>query len=228
MSGTVIITGAGGNLGTVITSALIDAGWKVHAAFRNEAERAHLSQTGIHGLSSVICDITNAEDVHMLYNTAPGEITAVIHLVGGIAAGKSMADTTDEMFDVMHTLNMKTTFLILRQAMRRMHLGGSIITIGARAALHPEKNKSAYAAAKAAVISLTLTAAEEGRTLNIRANCIVPGIIRTPANLEWARNGEEKDWTPPQDIADAILYLISPAAKGVTGTVIPMYGNLPG
>lgn len=222
---TLILTGAAGNLGSVVTRLFLDKGWNVHASCINSKEAERLP---VHpNCSCTIGNLSVEKDVETLFSDAE-TVNAVVHLVGGIKAGEPLSATSLETFENMITLNAKTTFLVLRQAMRVMQTnGGAIVAIGAKAALHPETNKSAYAAAKSAVINLTLMAAEEGKQYGIRANCIVPGIILTPANLEWASGGEEKNWTPPQDIAEAIFALCSDAGKGISGAILPMYGKLP-
>lgn len=222
---TLILTGSTGNLGSVVTQLFLDKGWNVHAACMNSSEASRLP---VHPkCSHSIGNLSNESDVEKLFKDA-GKVSAVVHLVGGIKAGEPIASTSSDTFDSMIILNTRTTFLVVREAMRTLQAsGGAIVTIGAKAALHPETNKSAYAAAKAASINLTLTAAEEGKPYGIRANCIVPGIILTAANLEWAIGGEETNWTPPLDIAEAIFSLCSDSGKGISGAILPMYGKIP-
>lgn len=222
---TLILTGAAGNLGSVVTRFFLDKGWNVHASCINSKEAERLP---VHpNCSRSIGNLSDEKSVEALFSEAE-TVNAVVHLVGGIKAGEPLSETSLDTFDNMITLNTRTTFLVLRQAMRVLQTnGGAIVTIGAKAAIHPETNKSTYAAAKAAAINLTLTAAEEGKQYGIRANCIVPGIILTPANLEWATGGEEKNWTPPHDFAEAIFALCSETGKGISGAILPMYGKLP-
>lgn len=220
-----LISGAAGNLGAVVTQFFLEKGSNVHAACFNAEEEARLAKE-FPSVTTCVCDLGSAQGVSTWFESAPILPDTVVHLVGGIQAGKPLAETTDAMFDAMIALNARSTFLVLRQAMNVLSAsGGAIITVAAKAALHPEPNKSAYAAAKAAVISLTLTAAEEGKPHNIRANCIVPGILRTPANLTWAENGEEALWTPPEHVAQTIYALAT--TSGMNGAVLPLYGKLP-
>ena len=147
----------------------------------------------------------------------------MVHLVGGIRAGEPIASTSPDDVDAMMQLNFTTTFNVLRAAMPVLiaNGGGSIITIGAKAVLHPTARRAAYAAAKAAVVSLTLSAAEEGRVHGVRANCIVPDIIRTSANLTWGAPDEIATWVSPEEIASVMVDLLQPDCA-ITGTVIPM------
>jgi NAD(P)-dependent dehydrogenase (short-subunit alcohol dehydrogenase family) len=222
---TLILTGATGNLGSVVSLYFLERGWKVHASCMNSSDALRLPSHP--NCSYSVGNLADEKDVVMLFD-ATSDIRAVVHLVGGIKAGEPIATTSTETFENMILLNVRTAFLVLREALRILQpSGGAIVTIGAKSALHPEVNKSAYSAAKSAVINLTLTAAEEGKPYGIRANCIIPGIILTPANLEWATNGEQQNWTPPEDIAAAIFALCSDTGKGISGAILPMYGKLP-
>lgn len=222
---TTLISGAAGNLGAIVTRFFLEKGSNIHAACFNAEEEIRLAGE-FPSITTCVCDIGTTEGVAAWFDSAPTVPDAVVHLVGGIQAGKPLAETTDAMFDTMITLNTRSTFVVLRQAMNVLAAsGGAIITVAAKAAVHPEPNKSAYAAAKAAVIALTLAAAEEGKTHNIRANCIIPGILRTPANLTWAENGEEDLWTPPEHVAQTIYALAT--TPGINGAVLPLYGKLP-
>ncbi len=223
---TTLISGAAGNLGVTVVSYFLEHGSNVHAACfsAEESERLH-SIFPVPKLTDCICNLGTTNGVDDWFNSS-SNCDAVVHLVGGIQAGKSLADTTENMFDAMISLNARSTFLVLRRAMNVMaSQGGAIVTVSAKAAVHPEPNKSVYAASKSAVIALTMAAAEEGKPQGIRANCIVPGILRTSANLVWAENGEDSNWTPPEHIAQAIFALVS--SQGISGAVIPLYGKLP-
>lgn len=226
---TLLLSGAAGNLGTVVSSAFLQSGWHVHAAVHNTEQQTALQGLGAgEQLTTALADMSQLHDVESFVNSAPGAVSAVIHLVGGITAGSLIENTSPEVFERMMTINTRSCFNLLHAAMPVLkQSGGSIIAVGAKAALHPEQKKSAYAAAKAAVISLIQSAAEEGRAFGVRANVIVPSIIRTPANLEWASNGEERDWISPEQIASTLFFLCSDEGSGISGAVIPMYGGIP-
>lgn len=201
----ILLTGARGELGSVVHSVLLEKGADVVAADRDSV------------------DLTNHEECQRYISAHCGHITGVVHLVGGIRAGEPIATTPAEDADVMMQLNYTTTFNVLRAAMPVLiaNGGGSIVTIGARAVLHPVARRAAYAAAKAAVVSLTLSAAEEGRVHGVRANCIIPDVIRTSANLTWGTPEEIATWVRPEEIASVIAELLQ-VECAITGTVIPM------
>jgi 3-oxoacyl-[acyl-carrier protein] reductase len=201
----VLLTGAGGQLGSVVRSYLTELGVVVIAADRDQV------------------DFSDAAETQRFVAESAPLLQGVVHLVGGIRAGAPIEATTPDDVESMMQLNLVTTFNVMRAAIPLLVKsgGGSIVTVGAKAVLQPEGNRAAYAAAKAAVVSLTLSAAEEGRAAGVRANCIVPDVIRTAANLEWGSPAQVRLWVDPEEIASVIHDLLQPSCA-ITGTVIPM------
>lgn len=229
---TILITGADGGLGTAVTAHLLKQGFKLVAATRDEEAEArlrrHFHQHMPHDLHAVQADLAREEDVARLLEAAEG-LFGLVHLAGGYTPGERISDYAEADFDHLFALNTKPTFLLLKHTLPvlKQHGKGAIITIGAKPALHPTAGNSVYAASKSAVIALTLSAAEEGRPHQVRANCIVPAALQTPGNLSWASKEQFETFTPLEDVAETIGYLLSDAGKGVTGTVIPMYNKIP-
>lgn len=205
----VIVTGAGGALGTATSVFLESQSWNVIR------------------IDSTTVDLTNHALVLDFVSKLDVVPQALVHTVGGIRAGTRIEDTAVDDFEWNLTINVSTTFNIINALMPLFIKArcGSIVTIGARDVLHPQANRSAYAAAKAAVVALTRTVAEEGLPYGVRANVIVPSILRTPANLEWADEQESQNWLTPTDLAQTIFHLIQPEC-GINGSVIPMYGKV--
>lgn len=228
----VLVTGADGGLGLPVVERLLLAGWQV-TAFLHRQENIGKMKTALgkekqENLSFIIGDITLAEDIERAAEKTK-DLAALVHLAGGFAGAASFAETDVVLFDHLLDLNTRSTFLLLREILPLMKKNnyGSIVTIGAKAAIQPGKQNAVYAASKAALVNLTLSAAEEGRSYHVRANVIVPAIIRTEANMKWASSKDEiKKWTSPEDIAEVICWLISPESSQVTGTVIPMFNEI--
>jgi NAD(P)-dependent dehydrogenase (short-subunit alcohol dehydrogenase family) len=153
----------------------------------------------------------------------------LVHLAGGYKAGNSITDYSNDDFTFLMDLNTRPTFLLLKHLLPKFKAqqAGSIVTIGAKPALHAVAANAVYTASKSAVIALTMAAAEEGRNVNVRANCIVPAALQTPGNLSWASKEQFNTFTPLDDVADTILFLMSDQSRGVTGTIIPMYNKIP-
>lgn len=227
------LSGAGGALGQSVLDALLDQGHRVTAlVHRSSSMEALENLAGSRGslLRPYEIDLSQSSEVDTLLATVPLP-DALVHLAGGFRPHRDLHSAALQDYEYLMDLNLKGAYLLLRALMDPMKQrgSGSIVAIGAKPALHPGSENALYAASKAALHSLVLHAAEEGRAHRVRANLIVPQILRTPANESMASTpGESDRWTDPEDISRAICWLISPQASGVTGAVIPMYGGLPG
>lgn len=227
--GTIFITGASGGLGGHVTRRLLQDGWTLQAAVhrREAADQLARQFTGFPIQVSVV-DITRRDEVENWMRTA-ADIDGLVHLAGGFRGGGELSASSDADYDFLFNLHARATFYLLAAAMPilKKRGGGAIVTVAARTALRPGKEAALYAASKAAELILTLAAAEEGRPYQVRANCIVPAVIRTPANMDGAPEKEIARWTDPADIAECIAFLVSDRGKSVTGAQIPMYGGIP-
>lgn len=200
----VLVTGASGGLGTIVCEHLRSNGWHVRAWSQHDV------------------DLRDCEAVGQAFAAITEPLHAVVHTVGGIVAGRPLAESTTDDFDTMVDRNLRSTFHVIQHAMPLLAVTrGAIVTIGAYAALHPAPMKALYAATKAGVHALTCAAAEEGRIHGIRAICLAPYIIDTPANREWSSPEERQSWVHPLTMAVEIERLIAPSSE-VTGIVIPM------
>ncbi len=205
----VLITGGNGGLGSVVSEQFQQRGWVVLAPNQDEL------------------NVLESKNVVSFFSALGGGINAVVHLVGGIVTASDVAEHTDQDYQKMVDLNLTSTFNVIRSAFSAMKSGGgSIVTIGAQSVLHPVAGRALYSASKAAVVSLTQSVAEEGKPYSIRANCIIPSIIKTPSNVEWAENNQEEDWITPEEISQSIIQL-SETSCGINGAVIPMFGKIP-
>jgi NAD(P)-dependent dehydrogenase (short-subunit alcohol dehydrogenase family) len=226
MSKTVLITGAKGGLGAHVTLAFLGSGASVVGSSRSIAahEFAHERFTGIPA------DLANADDATRLAAATVdqfGAIDALIHVAGGFAYGGPIAETTDAVWDQMMEINARAAFHILRAVIPHMRRrkSGRIVAIASRAGVEPAANIAAYAASKAALVSLVRTAALENGDLGITANLILPGTIDTEANRKSDPNADRSKWVSPAAIADLVVYLTSGAAAQITGAAIPFYGT---
>lgn len=232
MTKTVLLTGATGGLGLAVTEAFLHNGWHVHAAVRTDEQGTQLQKSfSKHksALSTCVADLTDKDETKHYVRSSPSQFHACVHLVGGYNGGTPVEKTSIGTLENMLSVNLLTAFVLLHAVLpvMRRNGGGSIVTIGAKTVLASGVNNAAYALSKAALTSLTQSVAEEGKAHNIRANCILPGVIVTPDNLSWASKGEEKKWTKPEDIASTILFLCSDSAEGINGALLPMLGKLP-
>jgi len=221
----VLITGAQGGLGAYVTRAFLEAGAQVVGSSRKIDDGAFP-----HPRFAVIpADLTKAEDAARLAAAAVQrfhKIDALVHMAGGFAGGSPIHEIDDATWDAMMSLNLRAAFHILRAVIphMRQQKRGRIVAIGSRAGVEPAVNIAAYAASKAALVSLLKTAALENRDAGITANVILPGTIDTAANRGFDPGGNRSKWVSPQKLAALALFLASDDAAEITGAAIPVYG----
>jgi NAD(P)-dependent dehydrogenase (short-subunit alcohol dehydrogenase family) len=221
----VLITGAQGGLGTFVTRTFLEAGAQVVGSSRKIDDGAFPHPR----FAGIPADLTKAEDAARLAAAAVErfhKIDALVHVAGGFAGGSPIHETSDDTWDAMMGLNLRAAFNILRAVIPHMRRQkrGRIVAIGSRAGVEPAPNIAAYAASKAALVSLLKTAALENRAAGITANVILPGTIDTAANRGFDPGGDRSKWVSPQKLAALALFLASDDAAEITGAAIPAYG----
>lgn len=220
--GSVLVTGGTGGLGTAVTAAFADDGWRVVVPVRAG------SATALPGLTMVTADLTDPAQVHRAVAVAAGEpaapLRAVVNLVGGYAGGGRVHETPVEDFERMFTLNLRPTYLVTREALA--HLvdagGGAVVCVSSRAALAPFAGAAGYIAAKAAVLAFANAVAVEYRSTGVRCNTVVPGVIDTAANRAARPGADRSSWAAPADITRVIRFLASAESAPTTGATVPV------
>ena len=232
MPKTIIITGADGGLGSAVTAQLLKNGHQLIASAVSQKSVDKLQSLFPEAfgsqLKAVIAYLSDESAIDNLFQQAEN-VNGLVHLAGGYTAGASIADYSLQDYQHLMNLNVLPTFLLLKKIVPilKANGGGAIVTVGAKPAIHQSAGNAVYAASKSAVITLTLSTAEEGRGFNIRANCIAPATLQTPNNLSWATPEQFKTFTPIADVAAVIAFLQSEEGVGINGMVIPMYNKLP-
>lgn len=193
----VLITGASGGLGTSVVRAFRDAGATVAASSRKADEWP--------------ADLLDPADAKALADGVAGRfgrIDALVHLAGGFTGG-AVHETDDAAWDQMMNLNLRAAFHTLRAVLPHMRAArrGRIVAIGSRASMDVAPGIAAYAASKAALVSLVRSVSLENKELGITANAILPSSIGTQVS--------------PETIASLALYLVSDAAAELTGVAVP-------
>ena len=230
MERVVLVTGGSGGLGSAVTEAFLQDGWRVAVPVHSSGASAALDALASgHGdrLTWFAADLateTGAGEAVARTANWGGRLDAVVHTVGGYAGGAPLHETPVDEWDRMLTVNLRSAFLVARAAIPRLPDGGSLVFVSARAALRGRKGHVPYAVAKAALLTLTEAIAEEYRG-RVRANAVLPGTIDTPANRAAMPGGKHDAWTPPTEIARVILFLASGASGVVSGAAVPVYGE---
>jgi NAD(P)-dependent dehydrogenase (short-subunit alcohol dehydrogenase family) len=217
----VLVTGANGGLGTSVCQAFLDAGAAVIGVARVWKEPVNFA--------TISADVGTAEGCEKMVAQAlqRGPLDALVHLVGGFSGGTPLTETSDQTWDGMMNLNLRTAFCAMRAALRPMTAAGRgrIVAIGSRVAVEPSPNFAAYAVSKAALVALVRNVAAEGKKSGITANIVLTSTIDTPQNRKAMPDADFTRWVTPQSIAKLIVWLASDAAADTSGAVIPIYGR---
>ncbi|MFB6201192.1 MAG: SDR family oxidoreductase [Halorhabdus sp.] len=220
----VLITGAGGALGSATAAALRDAGATVCAAdVIDPADEAyHLDPAGV---STYRVDFTDEVAVAGAIDDViddHGRLDALVCTAGTWRGGDPIEETNVAEVELLLDVNVRTTMLAAKHALPHLQqTGGSIVTVASQSSLEGGEGDGPYRASKAAVRLLTESIAAENEGV-VRANAILPDVIDTPANREMMPDADFEAWVDPAEIAGVIQFLCSDAAGPITGGSIPV------
>jgi NAD(P)-dependent dehydrogenase (short-subunit alcohol dehydrogenase family) len=245
--GTLIVTGASRGIGAAIATLAGERGWAVavnYCSGESEAKQVveKINSRGGRALA-VPGDIALERDIVHMFETAERELGPVKGLVNnaGITGGFArVEDVTAAAIDRTFAVNVRGAILCCREAVRRMSTkhggsGGAIVNISSRAAQTGSAGEWVhYAASKGAIDSFTVGLAREVATESVRVNAVAPGLVDTglhAANGEPERLERLKGTIPmhragtPHEIAEAVLWLLSPEASYTTGAILAVGGG---
>jgi NAD(P)-dependent dehydrogenase (short-subunit alcohol dehydrogenase family) len=220
-----LITGAKGGLGSFVTEAFLAAGAKVIGVSRS----IQASDFGHPEFTAMAAELSSGEAAGKLAEELVarfGRIDVLVHVMGGFAGGKSIAETDDATFEKMLDLNYRAAFFMARAVLPQMRQQGSgrILAVASRQAAEPAAMVGAYSASKAALVSLIRTIALE-KDRCISANAVLPGTMDTPGNRAGDPKADGSQWVQPSQVAALLVHLASDAGAQVTGAAIPIYGK---
>jgi NAD(P)-dependent dehydrogenase (short-subunit alcohol dehydrogenase family) len=227
-----VVTGAAGNLGRAMCSALALRGATV-AMLDISADRLAAAKEDLPvgaAAETFAVDLLSADDVGRATAAIKarfGRIDILANVAGGFTMGPPLHETADADWDRMLDLNLRSLFHCCRAVVPTMlEQGvGAIVNVSARAAKSPKGHMAPYCASKAGVVALTESLAQEHKDAGIRVNCILPGTVDTPENRSAMPGQDHSRWVPPAALADVMVFLASNEARCVTGAAIPVYGR---
>lgn len=225
--GTILITGASGNLGRSIVEELHNHGFSILATIGAEKEINtfdHLANVKSHIVN--VLDVANVDA--FLTANADAKIETAILLIGGFAQGH-LRDTDLTTMDKMYQLNFVSAFNIVKPLLTQFEKqgGGHFIFVGARPAINVEEGKNlfAYAVSKNMVFKMAEIINADGKDKNISATVIVPGTIDTPLNRSAMPDADPTKWITPEAIGRAVTFVLSDTGKTLHEPIFKLYNK---
>jgi 3-oxoacyl-[acyl-carrier protein] reductase len=241
---TALVTGGGRDIGRSVSIALARAGARVAINYLNGREAAEETLAAIKDAGGdaflIQADVTDSGAVAAMLDEVgiafSGRLDILVNLAGGMVARKTLGEMDEAFFDHVMTLNLKSAFLVLHGALPFLGEGSAVVNVSSLAGRDGGgPGASVYATAKGAMMTWTRSMAKELGPQGIRVNAVCPGLIgtsfhdifskpegraATAANTPLRREGH------PDDVADTIAYLASPAASFLTGVCLDINGGL--
>ena len=242
-----IVTGAASGIGKEIAILFANSGARVLLLDWNR-EKGEETAAGIrsNGGDAIFhhADVSKAADVENAVAAtirSYGKLNVIVNDAAVQVMGK-LADTTEEQWNRVHSINLKGVFLCCKSAIPEMSRagGGSIVNIASILGFVADVDLAAYCAAKGGVIALTKVAALTYGPVGIRANCICPGDVATPMVEEYFNAAPNPDQfrkeiyskyalrriATPKEIAQTALFLASDASSFISGASVVVDGGL--
>lgn len=222
MARSIIVTGGFGVLGRAVAQAFAAQGDKVARIDFVANPTVQIPGTlDIGGVNLTDSDATAGALDRVV--ATHGGIDVLVNVAGGFT-WETLEGGSLDSWARMQAMNLTTNATITKLALPALKAAdhGRIVNIGAGAAIKAGMGMGAYSASKSGVHRLTEALAEELGGTGVTVNAILPSIIDTPTNRADMPDADTSQWVKPEAIADVIVFLASPAARGVTGALIPV------
>jgi NAD(P)-dependent dehydrogenase (short-subunit alcohol dehydrogenase family) len=244
MSGVLLVTGGSAGIGAATVRIAASRGYKVAFSYRSSDDMAHALEAETNGMTRGFkADAASETETMKLFEDVDrtfGPLTGLVTNAGITGGTTTLENITGETLDAVMDINVRGVFIAVREAVKRMATdlggaGGSIVNLSSVAArLGGPNDWVHYAASKGAVDSFTIGAAKELAPRGIRVNAVVPGLIDTEIHAKAGLGDRlaKLGHTVPMgrvgtadEVALAILWLLSDEASYVTGAFLPVAGG---
>lgn len=235
-----LVTGASGNIGRGIAMRLAEAGADVVVHYHSNADSAARTVQAIGGNAiSVQADLARSDDVTEMFGKidATGLPASCVVNNAGSYPVQAFTEISVEDWRQVMAANLDSAVHVSQQAIRRMcdqNTGGAIVNIASIEGSDPAMGHSHYAASKAGLLTLTRSCALEYGRRGIRVNAVSPGLIARPGIEEnwpdgvarWQEHAPLAKMGDPADVADAVLFLLCPASRWISGVNLVVDGGM--
>ncbi|HEX7624996.1 MAG TPA: SDR family oxidoreductase [Anaeromyxobacteraceae bacterium] len=222
MSPVIVITGAVGALGAALSRHLVARGYRVAGVgLRRHEERLRVLEQELGAAFAGILleeDSTAGWDVALgVVQSRLGSVSGAALVAGGWRGGRPFHEDRDE----------GTWRSMLDENLESAQRAGSVVVVGSRNVERPWSGAGAvpYTVAKSAVVALARAIAAEVLDAGVRVNAVLPSTIDTAQNRGAMPDADASRWVEPESIAAVIEFLLSDAARDVSGAVVPVYGR---
>lgn len=246
-AGTLLVTGGSRGIGAATAKLAAARGWRVCLSYERDEGAAEVVVKAIAvagGQAVAVCaDVRREQDVAALFDaaeTAFGPVTGLVNNAGITGRIGAFAEASPEAIRDVVEINVIGALLAAREAVRRMSTarggkGGAIVNLSSGATTLGSPGEFVhYAASKGAIDTFTLGLAREVAREGIRVNAVAPGLVLTDIHAAGGEPGRPERIAPtipmgraaaPEEIAEPILFLLSPAASYITGAVLRVSGG---
>lgn len=232
---TILVTGASSGIGRGVCIECSKMGAKVHLMARNE-EQLNKTLAEMEGEGHVIhqADLCNTDDINALVDALP--VVDGVVLCAGIIKTMLVKHVNEEAMSEIFNANIMGDIRLCSRLLKKKKLNhdGSVVFISSVSTFNVKVGNSLYSATKGAMNSFAKAMALEVANQKIRVNCIQPGFVPTSIlenhgmsedALQWYAERHPLGFGTPTDIANACIYLLSDAARWVTGSIFTIDGG---
>lgn len=233
----ILVTGATSGIGLQVVKSIILMGGKVVVSARDEEKlEAIKKELGENIIQYISCDLTSEDEIEKLASNIE-TINGIVHCAGLVNPYPIKYLSFSKMDETMRLNFYSSVSLVaLLDRKKRLIKNSSLVFISSISAQHPHKGGGAYGASKAALESFSKVVAMEYSHKGIRSNVVSPAMVKTPLYERASEDASHEsmqahvDKYPlgigmPEDVANAVVYLLSDASKWVTGTNIILDGG---
>ena len=216
-----VVTGAFGILGEAVCAALLANGDRVARVDYAQPRAALAGCVDFGGVDLADADCANRTIDAIIETMGPPDI--LVNVAGGFT-WETLADSTMESWSRMFSMNAMTCLNMTKAALPQLRNrpNARIINLGSMSATSAAAGMATYAASKTAVHKITEALAAELADTYCTVNAVLPNVIDTPTNRADMPDADFSKFVQPTAIADLILFLASPASRGISGALIPV------